>query len=356
MLPDAPPISGEMLRLVSLIDEFKGSWRLIQGMHPERLDSLRRVATIESVGSSTRIEGAKLSDAEVEILLGRVGKQDFSSRDEQEVAGYARVMESVFAHHGEMRFGENLVFQLHRDLLYHSTKDERHRGAYKTLANHVSAFDHEGREVGVIFRTASPFETPGRMQELIAWNERVFGILHPLVRIGLFVVEFLAIHPFQDGNGRLSRVLTTLLMLQAGYGYVPYGSLESIIEQNKEGYYLALRRTQGTMGNANPDWEPWIHFFLTALSKQALRLQERLSETAASVQPRLGVSPGAVKILNALEAKGHITVAEAAQVVGISRNTAKNKLRELVDRGHATLQGKGRGAHYLPVAGPLTIG
>lgn len=354
MLPDEPPISSEMLRLVALIDEFKGSWRLIQGMHPERLDFLRRVATIESVGSSTRIEGAKLSDAEVEMFLGRVEKQDFASRDEQEVAGYARVMESVFAHHGEMRCGENLVFQLHRDLLYYSTKDERHRGAYKTLANHVSAFDHEGREIGVIFRTASPFETPGRMQELIAWHDRASGNLHPLVRIGLFVVEFLAIHPFQDGNGRLSRVLTTLLMLQAGYGYVPYGSLESIIEQNKEGYYLALRRTQTTMGNANPDWEAWLHYFLTALSKQTLRLQERLSETAHPARRRVGISPGAGKILNALESRGYITVAEAAQVAGISRNTAKNKLRELVDRGHATLHGKGRGAHYLPSGGPVT--
>jgi Fic family protein len=348
MLPTEISISSEELRLLSGIDEFKGSWRLLEGMHPERLDSLRRVATIESVGSSTRIEGARLSDSQVKALLGRVGSESFANRDEQEVAGYARVMELVFSSHAEMRLTENLLFQLHRDLLAYSSKDERHRGAYKTLPNNVSAFDPEGREIGVIFDTTSPFDTPRRMTDLILWNERTEQLLHPLVRIGLFIVEFLAIHPFQDGNGRLSRVLTTLMMLRAGYTHVPYSSMESIIERNKEGYYLALRRTQSTMGTDRSDWSPWLRFFLGALSKQAHHLEEKLSTPLQAKPLRSGLSPAAGIILEALYSTGSITVAQAARAAGINRNTAKNKLRELVAQGDAELRGKGRGAHYVP--------
>jgi Fic family protein len=348
MLPTDIPISADELRLIASIDEFKGSWRLLEGMYPEHLRSLRRVATIESVGSSTRIEGAKLTDAEVEALLGRVGTESFASRDEQEVAGYARVMELVFAAHAEMRVSENLLFQLHRDLLSYSTKDERHRGSYKTLPNNVSAFDADGREIGVIFATAIPFDTPRRMDELLAWNERSEQLLHPLVRIGLFIVEFLAIHPFQDGNGRLSRVLTTLLMLQAGYTHVPYSSLESIIEHNKEGYYLALRRTQTTMGTDHADWAPWLLYFLNVLSKQARHLEKKLTGPLSVGTLRSGLSPMAGKILIALQLAGSITVTQAAKTAGINRNTAKNKLRELLQTGAAELRGKGRGAHYVP--------
>lgn len=348
VLPTDIPISADELRLIASIDEFKGSWRLLEGMYPEHLRSLRRVATIESVGSSTRIEGAKLTDAEVEALLGRVGTESFASRDEQEVAGYARVMELVFAAHAEMRVNENLLFQLHRDLLSYSTKDERHRGSYKTLPNNVSAFDADGREIGVIFATAIPFETPRRMTELLDWNARTADLLHPLVRIGLFIVEFLAIHPFQDGNGRLSRVLTTLLMLQAGYTHVPYSSLESIIERNKEGYYLSLRRTQTTMATDCPDWAPWLIYFLNALFKQARHLEEKLVVPLVAKTLRPGLSPMAGKILDALQSAGSISVSEAAKACGTNRNTAKNKLRELVEVGSAELRGKGRGAHYVP--------
>src|ERR1035437_8739471 len=177
------------------------------------------------------------------------GDQKTFQRDEQEVAGYAEVMETVFLAWSEIPITENHIKQLHRDLLRCSDKDERHRGEYKTLRNDVGAFDPEGKMIGIVFETATPFDTPRRMQELVAWlkEARELKRIHPLLIVAVFVVVFLEIHPFQDGNGRLSRVLTTLLLLQAGYAYVPYSSLESVIENSKEGYYLALRQTQSTI-------------------------------------------------------------------------------------------------------------
>ena len=338
-------ITPEILSLIAEIDEFKGAWRAIGRIAPERLSSLRRVATIESVGSSTRIEGARLTDREVEKLLANIRLGSFTTRDEQEVAGYAEVMETIFSAYEAISFTENHIRQLHRDLLAHSTKDERHRGAYKTLSNNVEAFNEQGESLGIVFETASPFNTPHRMEELIAWldeqgRERR---LHPLLVVAIFVVVFLEIHPFQDGNGRLSRILTTLLLLRAGYSYVPYSSLESIIEQSKESYYISLRRTQGTIRSAEPDWNPWIEFFLRALHRQKTRLEKKMERERIILadMPELSVT-----LLEVAREHGRITVAEAARITDANRHTIKDHLKALVDQGHLILHGAGRGAWY----------
>lgn len=337
-------ITPEMLVLVAEIDEFKGAWRALGTLAPERLSALRRVATIESIGSSTRIEGSRLSDREVEQLLSNLETQSFGSRDEQEVVGYAQLMETVFASWQEITVTENHIKQLHRDLLRFSAKDERHRGAYKTASNSVAAFDTDGNQVGVVFETASPFETPRRMAELVDWLDQVQkGELHPLIAIGIFVVVFLEIHPFQDGNGRLSRVLTTLLLLQAGYAYVPYSSLENVIEQSKEGYYLALRRTQGTIRTEAPDWTPWLTFFLKALQSQMRRLREKVERERLLLAKLPDL---AIQILDHARDHGRVTIADAVTITGASRNTLKQHFKLLRERGLLVMQGQGRGAWY----------
>jgi Fic family protein len=338
-------ITPEILSLIAEIDEFKGAWRAIGRIAPERLSGLRRVATIESIGSSTRIEGARLSDREVETLLGNIRIGSFTTRDEQEVAGYAQVMETVFSASDAITLTENHIRQFHRDLLAHSTKDERHRGSYKTLPNHVEAFDESGRSLGVVFETATPFDTPRRMAELVEWTagKEKDRSLHSLLVIAVFVVLFLEIHTFQDGNGRLSRILTTLMLLRAGYAYVPYSSLESVIEQNKESYYLSLRRTQGTIRTDAPDWNPWLEFFLRALQSQKQRLEKKMERERVMLAALPELS---VLILELAREHGRVTVAEAVRVSGASRNTIKDHLKALVEQGHLVLHGAGRGAWY----------
>ena len=345
MNPPVFPITAEMLRLIAELDEFKGHWRAMHALTPEKMTALRRVATIESVGSSTRIEGSKLSDREVENLLGRLGATEFRSRDEQEVAGYAYVMDQVFDAFDQIPVTENWIGQLHRDLLRHSTKDERHRGHYKTLPNHVAAFDADGKEIGIVFQTTSPFDTPREMESLVAWFTKAEReqSLHPLLLIGVFVVVFLAVHPFQDGNGRLSRVLTTLMLLRAGYGHVPYSSLENVIESTKEGYYRALRRTQSTLASDRPDWEAWLMFFLRSLTKQKDALARKISFARASNEE---LHPLARKIAALLTDRETLTLGQVVKLVDGKPSTVKLRLRELVALGMLEPRGKGRGADY----------
>lgn len=343
-------LTSDLVKLVAEIDEFKGRWEALKTLSPERLGALRKVATIESVGSSTRIEGAQLTDAEVEKLLSNLNTTSFLTRDEQEVAGYAEAMDLVFEAHGDLRITENHIRQLHQTLLRHSSKDERHRGSYKTLPNHVVAFDENGREIGVVFETAAPFETPQAMEELVAWTNKAIAeeAHHPLLIIAVFIVVFLAIHPFQDGNGRLSRVLTTLLLLRAGYLYVPYASLESVVEANKDSYYKALRRTQTTLKDDVPDWLPWIGFFLRTLKKQKDTLAFRIEKDRATGggEDDASLPELSAKIVVLLRQHGRQTLAQLVQATGANRNTLKLRLRELVESGRIRRHGKARATWY----------
>jgi Fic family protein len=219
----------------------------------------------------------------------------------------------------DLVFSENHIKQLHRDLLVHSTKDEWHRGQYKTSSNNVVAFDELGQQLGVVFETASPFETPRLMQELLDWlrEQRESRHLHPLIVIGIWVVVFLEIHPFQDGNGRLSRVLTTLLLLQAGYAYVPYSSLETVIEANKEAYYLALSQTQGTIRTAQANWQPWLTFFLRSLSEQMRRLHQKMERERLVLAPLPALS---LQILEFTREHGRVSMGDAIRLTGARDN------------------------------------
>ncbi len=342
---DSLKITPEILGLVAELDEFKGAWRALGTLAPERLSALRRVATIESIGSSTRIEGSKLSDRQVEKLLSNLEVTSFTTRDEQEVAGYAETMELIFQSWKEITLTENHVKQLHRDLLKYSEKDAHHRGEYKTQPNSVAAFDETGKEIAIVFETATPFDTPRLMTEAVGWVKEGMENrqLHPLLVTAIFIVVFLEIHPFQDGNGRLSRILTTLLLLRAGYAYVPYSSLESVIEHSKEGYYLALRQTQGTIRTDSPNWQPWVLFFLRALQQQMHRLAKKIEREriVLSAMPELSM-----RIIEYAREHGRVSISDMVAVTGTSRNTLKQHFRQLLKNGHLVMHGSGRGAWY----------
>lgn len=347
-------VEQDLLLLIAELDEFKGRWQAFKNLSSERLQQLRRVATIESVGSSTRIEGAKLSDVQVETLLSNLSAASFKTRDEQEVAGYAEAMDLVFQAYEALSLTENHIRQLHQRLLRHSEKDERHRGSYKTLPNHVIAKDAQGREIGIVFETATPFDTPREMEALVTWARKAIdeSSMHPLLIIAVFTVVFLAIHPFQDGNGRLSRILTTLMLLRAGYDYVPYVSLESVVEENKDLYYKALRRTQTTLKQEVPDWDPWLGFFLRCLVKQKNNLAEKLTYEQVKALSDSALPSLSIQILELFKQHERLTIAQIVEITGANQNTLKVRLRELVNEGRIHRYGKARATWYsLPKAG-----
>lgn len=339
-------ITNEILKAISEIDEFKGRWQVIENLAPEKLSHLRRIATIESVGSSTRIEGARLSDADVEQLLSRLETKSFTTRDEQEVAGYAEAMDMIFEGYASITITENHIKQLHGVLLKYSPKDDDHRGKYKKVNNHVEAYDANGKSLGIVMQTATPFETPLLMSELIDWyNESVNEeSQHPLIIIAIFIVVFLAIHPFRDGNGRLSRIITTLLLLRAGYTYVPYISMESIIETNKDSYYLALRRTQQKIHTSEQEWEHWLIFFLKTMVKQINNLAYKVKQEQTLLASLPALSR---QIIEMAKIRTEITVREIEDTTKANRNTIKSHLKKLTEQNYLLQIGKGRGVRYI---------
>ncbi|SMN16929.1 filamentation induced by cAMP protein Fic [uncultured Candidatus Thioglobus sp.] len=337
-------ITPELLKIITEIDEFNGGWKVQNNLNPDFLTHLRHVATIESIGSSTRIEGSKLTDNEIESLLSEVTKQSFTHRDEQEVVGYSEIMETIFSNFEHIEISENYIKQLHIILLRHSNKDVRHRGEYKKHSNSVEAFDELGKSLGVVFETTSAFDTPQKMQELVYWTKESLSDKshHPLIVIAIFNLVFLAIHPFQDGNGRLSRGLVSLLMLKSGYGYIPYSSLESIVEKNKDGYYLALQRTQKTL-KLKTDWLPWLNFFFRSLKRQKDHLQTKTN----NAEKYSHLAQESVIIMQHLDKYNRITIADASSLITtISKPSIKNRLSELVKLGLIVRNGKARGTWY----------
>jgi Fic family protein len=268
----------KVTQLIAFIDEYKGRWNVVEKRENGYLKELRRVATIESAGASTRIEGATMTDEEIKNLLKEVRITKFQTRDEQEVVGYYDVLELVFDNYAEIRLSESYIKQLHQLLLKHSDKDERHRGGYKHLPNKVVATYPTG-EQKTIFDTTEPVLVESEMFELIEWTNRAWNerAIHPLVTLAVFVYEFLSIHPFQDGNGRLSRLLTTLFLLQLGYGFVQYVSFEHHIENNKRNYYEVLMDAQRKRGTTEEMLDKWLIFFLESLKALTEKLDQKYS-------------------------------------------------------------------------------
>lgn len=345
---DALVLTRQIVNLMTEIDEFKGAWMALGNIAPDRLLQLQKVATIESIASSTRIEGSLLTDQQVEKVIANLQIQKFETRDEQEVAGYADLMTLVFQNFNDIPLTENFVQQLHSYLMKYSEKDQWHKGQYKKLPNHVVANDVFGQMIGVVFETTTPLETPMRMQELMDWTTENLEKRdwHPLLVIAFFVVSFLAIHPFQDGNGRLSRVLTTFLLLKAGYHYVAYSSLEAVIEREKPNYYRSLRQTQSSFNQSEPNWDPWIVFFLQSLKRQKDNLEVKIKRERLLLTQMPDMSQ---TILDLLRATGRITMSELEIFTQYNRHTLRKHLENLVKINQIQKNGAGKGSFYTLV-------
>lgn len=340
-LKNLPP---DIVALVAQIDELKGRWVGGAQLNPLALGRLKRSTLITSTGASTRIEGAKLSDEDIEKLMRGLSMQKFADRDKQEVRGYYELLENVFAAWEKIPLSEGAIKHLHSELLKYAEKDTRHRGDYKKVENRVEMVNEAGDSVGVLFDTTSAYLTPKEMQELVEWTVGALRSqdFHPLLIIGNFLVEFLQIHPFQDGNGRLSRVLTNLLMLQAGYTYVPYVSQEKLIEDNKADYYLALRKSQKTFKTDTETIAPWMEFFLRVLLTQAREAINLLShENLART-----LSPKQLAVWQYIEQATEATPQDIATATGVSRPTVSQAITVLLRLKKVERIGQGRTTRY----------
>ena len=333
--------------LINQIDHLKGRWIGGAKLNPQALGRLKRSVLVTSTGASTRIEGSKLSDEDVEKFMRGLSLQKFTDRDKQEVQGYFELLENVFTSWKHIPFTEGVIKQLHRELLKYTEKDERHRGEYKKMENSVEMFDESGKSVGVIIETTPAYLTPKRMEALV---ERTADALkqgggHSLIVIGNFLVEFLAIHPFQDGNGRLSRILTNLLLLKAGYEYVPYVSHEKLVEDNKTDYYVALRKSQSSLGTERENVTPWLEFFLTVSLEQARQAIELLSHE--NIEKIL--SPKQLAVWRHFEVVSEATAGDIAKAAGVARPTVSQAIDVLLRLKKIERIGQGRTTRYRKV-------
>jgi Fic family protein len=341
-------LSKESWALIAKIDEKKGQWQGRLPLGPQSFGHLQKSVLITSTGASTRIEGAKLSDQEVEQLLKGLKPTTWESRDEQEVRGYYEVLGNVFEAWQALTLSESTIKHLHKEVLQYVSKDVRHRGDYKKTENTVKAYDETGKEIGIVFETLPAYLTPKHMQELAQNTQEALHTesTHPLIAIANFIVEFLYIHPFQDGNGRLSRILTNMLLLKAGYVYMPYVSHEKLIEDNKENYYLALRQSQKTFGTKNREnINDWLQFFLQVLlqqSEMALALidGERI-ETL--------LSPKQLLVWEYMTCAGEVTPKATVEATGVARPTVNQALVKLVNLKKIQKIGQGRATRYRVV-------
>ncbi len=335
----------QMMQQLSVIDSFKGNWNAIELTHSKHLKELRKIATIESIGSSTRIEGATLSDKEVEKLLKSVKVTKFKTRDEEEVVGYYEALQIVLDNYEEITLSENYLHQLHSLLLKHSSKDQRHKGSYKNLPNKVVANYPDGTQ-RTIFKTSEPHLTPAQMQGVIEWTNQRFATkdIHPLISIALFIYEFLSVHPYQDGNGRLSRLLTTLLMMQQDYKFIQYVSFENVIEARKEEYYRALMEGQKNRDTDQERPDKWIVFFLDSMVVLIKRLEAKYSKYS---QLEKALNPRQHSVLSFIKKQKTAQINEIeTALMDYSRNTLKKDVAYLLNEGFLIKTGEGRAVRY----------
>ena len=341
-----PEVIEQVFSIISEIDAVKNSWKIAGRLLPQTIERLTHSVIVTSTGASNRIEGNKLTDAQVEALYKNLRIQKFKTRDEQEVAGYLNMLELVFESYHDIPVKESTVLQFHRDMLKYSDKDERHRGNYKFGPNRVEAKDQSGKVVGVIFDPTPPHLTPKEMQELFAWYEeaKTRNFKHPLLLIANFVFEYLAIHPFQDGNGRTSRLLANLMLLQSGYEFVSVVSHERLIEARKADYYLALNKSQASWKSKKEDVSVWVLYFLNIVceqARQALKILEGDDIDYLLSEKQLDLWRWA----NQLPDKA-FSRKDAIDALGFPPRTVEASIKKLLDMKKLQKLGKGRATRY----------
>jgi Fic family protein len=338
-------LSQKIIVKIGRVEKFKGKWEALKIKEGQFLKELRHIATIQSIGSSTRIEGSELSDDEVSALINDLEVNKLVTRDEQEVMGYWSALEILLDNVNELDLSQRYIVQLHSVLLKYSDKDSRQRGKYKTQANSVVAIYPDGRQKN-IFNTTSPHLVEKEMGELLAWSREQLSeeTMNPLIVIAVFVYEFLSIHPFHDGNGRLSRLLTTMLLVREEYYFVQYVSFEHIVEERKKEYYRVLMECQRHRQSGDEQIGIWIMFFLDCMIELSEQLEGKLNRISHNDKY---LNSRQKRIIELILLKGKMQSGDLnREIEGFSLPTIKKDLQYLVGEGLLLKSGKGRGTYY----------
>jgi Fic family protein len=332
-------IDWELINLISKIDRFDANWTAIERKEGQSLKELKSIATVRSVGASNRIEGNKMSDEEVDVLLQKLDVTKLTDRDSQEVVGYFEVLDLISEYYENSSFSESHIKSLHHSLMKYSAKDQWHKGNYKQHNNAVEASFPDGTRQIIFQTTEAGFATEDAIRQLLNWYDSETEV-HPLVKVASFVYDFLSVHPFQDGNGRLSRLISTFLLLKNGYKWIQYVSFEQEIENRKNEYYHVLRSCQAQ--RPNEDVTVWIQFFLSCLSNIQSQLMTKLHKSGLETQ----LSHKEKSIYTTIQNRPNIQSGEIAEKLAIPAPTVKRILSELLNKGLIEKQGKGRNVSY----------
>ena len=332
-------IDWKLINLISEIDRFDASWTAIERKEGQSLKELKSIATVRSVGASNRIEGNKMSDEEVDVLLQKMDTTKLTDRDSQEVVGYFEVLDLISASYPNIKLTENHIKSLHNSLMKYSAKDQWHKGNYKIHSNAVEASFPDGSRKIIFQTTEAGFATEDAIRQVINWYNSEKEV-HPLIKVASFVYDFLSVHPFQDGNGRLSRLISTLMLLKNGYKWIQYVSFEHEIENRKNEYYQVLRSCQAQ--RPNEDVTAWIQFFLSCLSNIQSQLMVKLDRNGFESK----LSPKEKSIFTIIQNRPNIQSGGIAEKLAIPAPTVKRILSQLLNKGLIEKQGSGRNVSY----------
>lgn len=332
-------IDWKLINLISEIDRFDANWTAIERKEGQSLKELKSMATVRSVGASNRIEGNKMSDEEVDVLIQKIDITKLTDRDAQEVVGYFEVLDLISESYENIDLTESHIKSLHNLLMKYSVKDQWHKGNYKMHSNAVEASFPDGT-LQIIFQTTDAgFATEDAIRQLLTWYNSEMEV-HPLIKVASFVYEFLSVHPFQDGNGRLSRLISTLLLLKNGYKWIQYVSFEHEIESRKNEYYQVLGSCQAR--RPNEEVTTWMQFFLSCLLKIQSQLMTKLRKSGLETQ----LSPKEKSIYTIIQNRPNIQSGKIAEKLGIPSPTVKRILLALLNKGLIEKQGSGRNVSY----------
>ena len=320
--------TNTIYKVINDIDKLNTIFQMSERLSHQTTKRLTQSVLVTSSGSSNRIEWNRMTDEEVEMLYRHMNIKKFKTRDEQEVAWYIELLELVFEGYQSISFNEWVILQFHDMMLKYTEKDAGHRGKYKFWPNRVEARDEKGRLIKVIFNPTEPALTPIEMKALIQWTQDAFheNDIHPLLIIANFIFELLAIHPFQDGNGRISRIVTNLLLLKNGYTFVPYVSHERLIEQKKIEYYIALGKTQQWWKTNHEDMSERMLFFLQIVKTQ-IQMAIDISQKE-DIQPHLSKIQS--KVWDFISSTGECTRQEIVKKTWLALSTVRQTIEKLL--------------------------